>query len=123
MTKYDPAEFFSAERRRPTMENDLIDRKYVLGGLRAARFLVTDQTGLDLMDRHINKAPAVDAVEVLHGRWVHGREIRRDYIGDVCIGVEYEDWRCSVCNCVVEKYLQPLWNYCPNCGAKMDGDS
>ena len=69
----------------------------------------------------INDAPTVDAVEVVHGRW-----------NTTCLtGGFAEEWGyvCSVCGCIVSdksrlgKYQgsnQQL-NYCPNCGAKMDG--
>ena len=53
--------------------------------------------------------PSVDAVEVVHGRW------NQDGVYDVC----------SVCNsCTLMPHLKGLskFNYCPNCGAKMDGD-
>ena len=60
--------------------------------------------------REIDKAPTVDAVEVVHGRW----------------GWNTEDvYKCSNCgekSHVKEVMGQPDWNYCPNCGAKMDGD-
>ena len=52
------------------------------------------------------------------GHWVHGKELSRDYIGDVCVSVHYDKWWCSECNYHVEG--QPLWRYCPRCGAKMD---
>ena len=60
----------------------------------------------------IDNAPTVDAVEVVHGRW----EPRQDVIGFV---------RCSVCHdCnIYDDWADgKKWNYCPNCGAKMDGD-
>ena len=60
--------------------------------------------------RHIDAAPAVDAVEVVHGRW------RRFINGDG----EYK-YLCGVCEKVVS-YEMGGSNYCPNCGAKMDGD-
>ena len=52
--------------------------------------------------------PAADVAPVRHGRWVKEKP-------DVLI-----HWHCSVCkNCY---YLEePNANYCPNCGAKMDG--
>ena len=54
-------------------------------------------------------APTVDAVEVVHGRW----EV-------------YPDWRWLRCtNCKVEfeqSHFPQIRHYCPNCGAKMDGD-
>ena len=57
-------------------------------------------------------APTVDAVEVVHGRW----ETVSSMLGYLC---------CSQCKDVYiwETWLgDGTWNYCPNCGAKMDGD-
>ncbi len=72
------------------------DGNFMRGGIRKAL-------------RIIEQAPVVDAVPVVHGRW------------ESC----YEDWRhqlegnkCSVCG---YEYYGNLFNYCPNCGAKMDG--
>ena len=59
----------------------------------------------------VDDAPTVDAVEVVHGRW----EPRTDAIGFV---------RCSVCrgcNIYDDWADGKKWNYCPHCGAKMDG--
>ena len=49
-------------------------------------------------------APTVDAVEVVHGRW----RFRKNW--DLFV--------CSECSHESSNYS----NYCPNCGAKMDGD-
>ena len=53
----------------------------------------------------IRDAPAADVAPVRHGRWVD---------------TDYEFAQCSLC-----KYpVYAAWNatnYCPNCGAKMDG--
>ena len=54
------------------------------------------------------------------GKWILGKEISREYIGDICVGVEYDGWQCSSCKTKVEKPYKPNWNYCPNCGAKME---
>ena len=55
----------------------------------------------------------VDAVEVVHGEWVKQEE-------------EYCYWyECSECAGVVPRtrYGHDWYSdYCPNCGAKMDGD-
>ena len=59
----------------------------------------------------IDRMPTVDAEEVVHGRWE-----KAEYDGFL---------RCSECKDV---YIDDTWvadgkwNYCPNCGAKMDGD-
>ena len=59
----------------------------------------------------------MDAQDVKHGRWIHGREVSRDYIGDACVAIHYEKWWCSECDYQVGD--RPLWNYCPHCGAYM----
>lgn len=58
----------------------------------------------DALDAVIENAPSVDAEPVRHGRWMHLSNT----------------WgECSVCG-ERNKYLK-RWNYCPNCGAKMQG--
>ena len=59
---------------------------------------------LDTCIAGVINSPTVDAVEVVHGRWV---------------GVDYDiAYECSVCRYLTQYNLS---NYCPNCGAKMDG--
>jgi hypothetical protein len=57
----------------------------------------------------IDSVPAVDAVEVVHGRW-------EDFCGNkMCC--------CSVCKAEFDNTCNEIhgeWCYCPNCGAKMD---
>ena len=57
----------------------------------------------------IDSIPGVDAVEVVHGRWIWTMTGEEDY---------EQYYRCSECN----DYMYSEYNYCPNCGAKMDGD-
>ena len=67
--------------------------------------------------RDITDAPTVDAVEVVHGRWLEDYET---FVNDN--GYESEPiqtgWVCSACG----SHELSARNYCPNCGAKMDGD-
>ena len=60
----------------------------------------------------IAQTDTVDAVEVVHGQWEpHPRHSGFD--------------RCSVCNdCIVANdWIDGIkWKFCPNCGAKMDGE-
>ena len=64
----------------------------------------------------INDAPTVDAVPVVHGRWLTweeqfpGRTPRKKSM----LGVF-----CSACH----NHADNMSNYCPNCGAKMDADT
>ena len=55
-------------------------------------------------------APTVDAVEVVHGRWDHHASMAR-----TPFAMNYD---CSVCG----NESAETTNYCPNCGAKMDGE-
>ena len=59
--------------------------------------------GVDVV-RRLHEVPAADVVPV-----VHGRKIEDGDIG--CF------WLCSLCG----ECLPYGANYCPNCGAKMDG--
>lgn len=56
--------------------------------------------------RLLEKAPTVDAVPVVHGRWnnMDGYKTRKV---------------CSECGWDVPEYGK-FYSYCPNCGAKMD---
>ena len=58
----------------------------------------------------IDSIPAADVAPVVHGEW--RAKIMKD------IGTHTVYW-CSKCNCC--SYFR--YKYCPNCGAKMDGDS
>lgn len=59
------------------------------------RCLVMDGSTFDIVLNH----PAADVVEVVHGRWI-------------------DHMKCSVCGQV--DWTKP--NFCPNCGARMDGE-
>ena len=52
--------------------------------------------------------PAADVAQVRHGRW--GTHSDRP-----------DSLICSVCNCGFDMWKHDPHNYCPNCGAKMDG--
>ena len=49
-----------------------------------------------------------------------GEWIGTEYDGYADGNPVYYEWICSECKCVVEDE-EPMWNYCPNCGAKMKG--
>lgn len=71
-------------------------------------------TGLaDCIARDISELPAADVAEVVHGRWIDGVE-------DFTCGNHNAE--CSICRCYVSwDGCDEDFNYCPNCGAKMDG--
>lgn len=59
--------------------------------------------------RETSDAPADDVAPVVHGRWIEDH----DYL------------KCPECGVMVKWDFTFFdignWNYCPNCGAKMDG--
>ena len=61
-----------------------------------------------MLERMIDNAHTIDAVEVVHGQWILGVPIT-----------------CSVCGKPAAEHDSPIsfWEspYCPWCGAKMDG--
>lgn len=57
--------------------------------------------------------PAADVQPVKHGRWELGKG-GNDFIG-------YPVYNCSVCGYCNEDLYRFL--YCPNCGARMDGET
>lgn len=55
----------------------------------------------------INDQPAAEVQEVRHGKWEQENEI----------------FKCSECAYAFENEgYQHFFNYCPNCGARMDGE-
>ena len=80
----------------------------VYDNLRAFYHTQGFNAGLVAAASEVKRAPTVDAVEVVHGRWERYIDEEED--------VHY--YTCSACN-----YMAiPRYKYCPNCGAKMDGD-
>lgn len=57
----------------------------------------------------LREAPTVDAVQVVHGRWKTNSDRPDTLI-------------CSICKCGFDMWKHDPHNFCPNCGAKMDGD-
>ena len=71
--------------------------------------------GLDRAQRAILDAPAANVAPVRHGRW--------DDSGRYTFPGGSTAVRCTNCGCAltVSEYHLNNWNYCPVCGAKMDG--
>lgn len=63
--------------------------------------------GIAFAINHIIHAPKIDAVEVVHGEWIED---------------EYGFIHCSICGMEYDEPEHYKTNYCPNCGAKMDGE-
>lgn len=64
----------------------------------------------------VRDAPTIEAEPVRHGRWVP-----LSYDGHINGYPVYDEWECSECHFACEGEGEPPLNYCPNCGAKLDG--
>ena len=59
----------------------------------------------------LNNFPTADVVEVKHGEWI------------VCGDGDCVPFMCSYCGKTTSYQHRMMYGkYCPNCGAKMDGD-
>ena len=78
--------------------------------------------GLRCAYRDAQRFPAADVVEVRHGKWVETQE-----------PLGWRSVDCAECSVCHESWIidedssigdyECMWHYCPNCGAKMDGDT
>lgn len=83
--------------------DDLISRKALLEKAWEADTQCGYVQVVDIGD--IEDAPAVDAAPVVRGEWIELHEENGHEVGT-----------CSHC-----RHVRIVDNYCPNCGAKMDG--
>ena len=92
---------------------EYIEREAILREIeRRESLMVGDKlVSVDAMKSFIKNRPAADVAPVRHGRWVH-EHMSEGYAWVIC----------SECEAVIHKILiNKRLNYCPNCGAKMDG--
>ena len=73
----------------------------------------------------VNKIPTADVQEVKHGNWIDKGVLENYPRPDINV---YHLLCCSECGALhrVRPYCEGGWinaSYCPNCGAKMDGDN
>ena len=93
------------------LEKDIAENKEALqhayhGDKEAIRGEINGvRRAIHILKHHANHEGTVDAVEVVHARWFDVRKFCGDYM-------------CSNCDAL---YGTNKFNYCPNCGAKMDG--
>lgn len=105
---------------------DLIDRRELIKAAERAQFAIADNThpykAISIQGMYfrgiVEDAPTVDAVPVVHGYW--------DDSGRYRFPSGKKAVRCNICGCALSEgeyeYHYFNWNYCPACGAKMDGD-
>lgn len=96
---------------------EYIEREAALREIeRCEKFMVGDKTiTTDAMKTFIKNRPAADVSPVVHARW--------DDSGQYTFQGGSTAVRCTKCGCALteSEYQLQNWNYCPVCGAKMDG--
>ena len=89
------------------MTKEYIERGALLKDARKNRAIGLCEADIVDVQTLINEQPAADVVEVKHGRWL--ARARKNGVGKCC----------SACMTAFNFAPTP---YCPNCGAKMDGE-
>lgn len=69
------------------------------------------QTGYQYARAFIDNMPEIEAEPVRRGRWIDKDNTGDDWDGETI---------CALCDGVSPCRL--FWDYCPHCGARMDGD-
>ena len=71
--------------------------------------------GMQIVFNHIKQLSVIETHRLMHGKWI------RHVLKNVNVPWGYD---CSVCNkwYIINHDASIEYNFCPNCGAKMDGD-
>ena len=105
-----------------------IDADVMINELRELRtkYLIRSVFGEDMRDNAVTAGtleavaqildglPAADVAEVKHGRW------RKERVSSTGYG-SYGVYQCSICGALFPD-IGYGYNYCPNCGSRMDLD-
>lgn len=100
--------------------SDLIDRYEVIELLKKMRYEADSKWEREMITDTENRINAMPSAEPKKGKWIPHHEMSREYFGTVLVNIEYEYWFCDACGYRVEKG-RPMYNFCPNCGARMEG--
>ena len=117
MFELKPCPFCGAENVTYIWEQDVCYAKCKACGTTGSKHFAIDDAN-EAWNRRVNTE---DAVEVVHGRWItfKGEAVPLD-----TDGCPVRSCLCSVCGdwLTASDEYACVGKYCPNCGAKMDGD-
>lgn len=94
----------------------LIDADALTDDILKSAVMIDDrgiQTGYEIAIELIKRQPTIDAEPVRHGKWIKADS--QQYFRK-----HYPCFTCSECG--YRKDSQKKWNYCPQCGARIDKD-
>lgn len=88
------------------MSKEYIEREAVIAAIKDLPFQ-QDIEDLSIYEE-IKEVPSADVEPARHGEWIK---------------INYTTlYKCSNCTCMTDMpYQKKLFNYCPECGARMDG--
>lgn len=75
--------------------------------------------GIESVLEYAENLPAADVAPVQHGRWIPLTECVNE--GVYCSICKKKVWKSDYAQCSKKSRNKLESNYCPNCGAKMDG--
>ena len=93
---------------------ELRERIYSRFGRHSTKVIATVEEGREMADwaflePFLNAAKTVDAEPIRRGRWIFGESNGHGWM------------KCDQC-LKSQDYQTGVFSYCPNCGARMDGD-
>ncbi len=94
--------------------NDYISREALIRKLGSIPALCKHPNLQALCEEWAKSIPAADVVEVVHGEWIEQANPGQFDFRDTWV-------RCSNCNYLTTAVWSHSHQFCPNCGAKMDG--
>ena len=99
----------------------LIDANELIAEFEWLKSQVSTERAIELKDhiQRIKDAPTADAVEVVHGEWIDAKFVRAVKRTNLPV-VQCSKCECYFCDVINNHHY--MYHYCPNCGAKMDGD-
>lgn len=96
------------------MTGRLIDAEYLKKYIRENGIYCDTDADKEFSCKVIDSMPTVDAEPVRHGKWIK-----------LDMHAHLADHKCTACGqeCYVPTCTgEPMYTYCPNCGARMDAE-
>ena len=113
---------------------EYIEREALLDDIDAAM----QNTGMGVivgqtLRRYVRRQPTADVAEIRHGEWLEDEynettycsECEEEALYNSTFELQFDyDWEENLVPCGYEEHKEYIrTKYCPNCGAKMDGDT